>query len=261
MEIKLNNKVAIVTAASDGIGLVTALTLAQSGSRVYIAARNEQKVNDIIKTHPELDLHFVEFNADKPQTFRTFVNEVYQKEKRIDILVNNYGPNIFENDLTIMDTDYNFYKEIVDKNTESAYVATQEVLKYMKQQNSGSIINISSITSVVPDVMWIAYNSAKAMLNVITQNTASVAGQFNVRCNAILPGVVWSDDLEEFASKEFLEAALNQTPLNKFTTRQDVANSVLFLASDLSQTITGQLLELAGGYGKVTPLYSQFKNM
>ena len=255
-KLDFSNKVAIVTASCDGIGLQIALALAKNKARVYLAARNPEKTQAIINKYPELDLHYVHFDALNLDSVKSFVNKVNEIEGKIDILVNNFGPNLYDEDLDIENTDYDFFKKIVDSNMQTVYIATQEVIKVMKNQNTGSIVNISAITSKIPDLMWTAYNSAKAMVNILTTNTATQVGKYGIRCNAILPGVVYSDDILEWADQEFLNIVLSHTPLNRLVDREDVANTTMFLASDLAKGITGQLIELASGYGQATPLYS-----
>ena len=106
LEINLKDKVAIVTASTDGIGLESALTLAKAGAKVYLAVRNQEKAQKIIDENKELNLAFTNFDANDINTYRSCINNVYEIEKRVDILVNNYGGTNLSKDQTIINTEY-----------------------------------------------------------------------------------------------------------------------------------------------------------
>ena len=111
---KLDHKIALVSASTNGIGLASALKLAENGARVYLGARNKEKAQGIMDAHPDLDLHFSYFNANDTDTFRSFVEEVLAKEDRIDILVNNYGTTDVKVDLDIAHTAPEDFLRIVN---------------------------------------------------------------------------------------------------------------------------------------------------
>lgn len=260
VKMDLLGKVAIVTASTSGIGLEIALTLAKNHAIVYLAARNEEKAKFLINQHPDLNLHYVHFDVTEIESCTQSIEEVYHKEGRIDILVNNYGGTKYESDKTIYDTDYENYQEIVELNTRSVFLPTQAVLKHMKDQKSGSIINISSIGGLVPDLARIGYVTSKAMINALTQNIASHVAKDNIRCNAVLPGLIQTDAVAKNLDEKFKNIFLTNTPLKRLGETEDIANLVLFLASDLSSYITGEIISVAGGFGKFTPLYGWFNS-
>ena len=252
----LKNKVAIVTASTNGIGLSIALKLAENEATVYLAARNKEKVDAIINEHKDLKLKFVYFDASVKESYKTFVNDVYQQEKRIDILVNNFGSTNMKLDKTIFDTNYEDYLKILEGNISSVYIPTQEAVKFMKEQNSGSIINISSIGSLVPDVTRLAYSTSKTTINALTKNIAIQTAKYGIRVNAVLPGLTNTNAAATNLPPEFLNQFLKNVPIGRMGEPEDISNMVLYLASDLSTYITGEIISVAGAFGKGTPLYA-----
>lgn len=216
---KLKNKVALVTAATKGIGLSSAESLAENGAIVYIGARNEDLAKEVIKGIQEKGgiAKYVYFNAREASTYTAMVEEVIKNEGKIDILVNNYGGHDVKLDKTILDTESEDYFNTVVTNLQSVFLTSQTAIKSMMKTGGGSIINISTIGSVVPDLSGIAYCTSKAAINSLTKNIAAQCAQYNVRCNA-----------------------------------------VLFLASDDSSYMTGEIMEVAGAFGKFTPMYGDY---
>lgn len=257
---KLKNKVAIVTASTKGIGLATSLTLAKHGAKVYLAARNKDLADQVIQSHPDLDLHFVKFDATNDATLTSMVEEVFSKEKHIDILVNNYGGNDPSKDKTIFDTTTDDYFHTLELNIKSVFVTSQAVANKMKETGGGSIINVSTIGSIVPDVARIAYATSKAAINSLTQNIAVHGGKYGIRCNAVLPGLTNTDAVKNNLPQQFIDLFIGATPIGRPGEPEDIANAILYFASDESSYVTGQILAVAGGFGQVTPMYSFFGN-
>ncbi|MEG0133703.1 MAG: SDR family NAD(P)-dependent oxidoreductase [Clostridium sp.] len=257
---KLKNKVALVTAATKGIGLASAEKLAENGAIVYIGARNEDLANEVIKSILEKGgiAKYVYFNAREAETYTAMVEEVIKNEGKIDILVNNYGGHDVKTDKTILDTKGEDYFATVVSNLQSVFLTSQSAIKSMMKTGGGSIINISTIGSAVPDLSGIAYCTSKAAINSLTQNIAAQSAKFNVRCNAILPGFIATKAALENMSQEFLDTFLKQVPMNRPGKPDDIANAVLFFASDDSSYLTGEIMEVAGAFGKFTPMYGDF---
>ncbi|MEG1994308.1 MAG: SDR family NAD(P)-dependent oxidoreductase [Oscillospiraceae bacterium] len=253
----LDGKVAIVTSSTRGIGLASAKKLAENGAKVYFAVRRldetQKVVDEIINNGGKADL--VYFDASKPETFTSFIDEVYKKEGRIDILVNNYGGTNVKVDFDIENTDFGVFMDIVKENANTVYVPTQRVIPIMKENGGGSIINISSVGGVYADVSGSAYATAKCVINFLTQEIAVQQAKNKIRCNAVLPGFTATDAAMQNMSKEFLDTFLKTVPLKRAGTPEDMANGVLFFASEMSDYITGDLLEVAGGFGKANPLF------
>ncbi|MDU4739612.1 SDR family oxidoreductase, partial [Clostridium sp.] len=138
---------------------------------------------------------------------------------------------------------------------QSVYLPCKEVIPHMIRNGGGSIINISTIGSVIPDLSRVAYVVSKAAINSLTQNIAVQYAKQGVRCNAILPGLIATDAAMDNMSEEFIKGFLRHVPLNRVGKPEDIANAVVFYASDESSFITGDLIEVAGGFGLPTPLY------
>lgn len=255
---KLKGKIAIVTASTKGIGLSSALALAKEGARVYLAARNKQLVDEIILNNKELDLKYVNFDATNDESLKKMIYDVVSIENKIDILVNNFGGNNPSKDKTIIDTEANDFLETIKLNLMSVFVPSQEASRVMMKNGGGSIINISTIGSINPDISRIGYVTSKAAINSLTQNIAVQLGKYKIRCNAILPGLINTNAVKNNLSDEFVDVFTSCTPLQRVGEPEDISNAVVFLASDDSSYITGQLLEVAGGFGNSTPIIGMF---
>lgn len=255
---KLQGKVAMVTASTKGIGLASAKLLADNGATVYLAARSQEKAQKIISSieHDGGTAKYVYFSAQEPETYCKMVQTAIDAEGHIDILVNNYGSTDRTIDLDILSGDSKMFFSIITDNLQSVYYPVKAALPHMIKNGGGSIINISSIGSLSPDITATSYGVTKAAINFLTQDIATQYGIHNIRCNAILPGMTATDALLDNMTPEFINAFLKHIPLNRAGKPEDIANAVLFLASDDSSYITGQLLEVAGGYNVPTPMYA-----
>lgn len=259
----LENKIALVTSSTKGIGLACAKKLSENGAKVYLAVRNltagETIKNEIIKNGGNADT--VYFDASKEETFISMVLEVIKKESKIDILVNNYGTTDVKKDLDLINGDSESFFNIVETNLKSVYLPSKEAIKSMIKTGGGNIVNISSIGGILPDMSRLAYGISKSAINFLTKNIAAQYARQNIRCNAVMPGFVATDAAMDNMSEEFLKMFLKNVPLNRPATPEDIANAVLFLASDNSSFITGETLPVAGGFGSTTPMYSQYIDM
>lgn len=228
------------------------------GMIVYIAARNEENAKPIIESIIKKGFiaKYVHFDAYEEKTLSSMIETVYKNEGQLDVLVNNYGSGNPSKDKTIFDTNVDDYMKILELNIKSVFITCQKACEVMK--DGGSIINISTIGSVIPDIARIGYCTSKATINSLTQNIAIHGSKKNIRCNAVLPGLIETKAAIENMPKEFLEDFLKNVPLNRIGKPEDISNLVSFLASDESSYITGEIIEVAGGFGKATPLYSSF---
>ena len=254
---RVENKVALVTSSTRGIGLATAKLLAKEGARVYLAVRRMDagaEVADQIIAEGGFAKP-VYFDASKVETHTSMIEEVLKAEGRIDILVNNYGATDVKKDFDLVNGDTEAFFNIVNQNLESVYLPCKAAVPAMIKNGGGSIVNISTIGSVNPDLGRIAYVVSKAAINALTQNIAVQYAKQGVRCNAVLPGLIATDAALENMTDEFLESFLRHVPLNRMGLPEDIANAVLFYASDESSFITGALQEVAGGFGMPSPIY------
>ncbi|MEG1778537.1 MAG: SDR family oxidoreductase [Oscillospiraceae bacterium] len=259
----LENKIAIVTSSTKGIGLQTVKTLAENGAKVYLAVRNldagQEVCKEIIAAGGQADT--VYFDALKIETFTTYVEEVIKKEGRVDVLVNNFGSTDVKVDFDILHTSFDDFIRIIEKNARAVYVSSAVAIKSMQKTGGGSIINISSVGGKYPDISGTAYATAKAVVNFLTKEIAVQHAKDNIRCNAVLPGMTATDAVKNNMSKEFTDTFLKTIPMNRIGQPVEIANAVLFFASELSSFTTGTLLESAGGFGLPNPLYPLYNEL
>lgn len=254
---KLENQVALVTAATKGIGLACALKLAENGAIVYMGVRRIETTQEICDQYKSQGFKMfpIYFDAYKSETYKAIVEEIIAKEGRLDILVNNFGVGKPETDLDLVKGSEEAFLELFKLNVGTVYGISKAAVPHMMKQGKGSIINISSIGGAIPDVTRIGYGVSKAAVNNITQQIAMQYARANIRCNAVLPGLTATDAALNNMPQSFIDSFLSHVPLNRMGKPEDIANAVLFFASDDSSYITGNIMEVAGGYGLGTPQY------
>lgn len=254
---KLENQVALVTAATKGIGLACALKLAENGAIVYMGVRRIEATQEICDQYKSQGFKMfpLYFDAYKSETYKAIVEEIIAKEGRLDILVNNFGVGKPETDLDLVKGSEEAFLELFKLNVGTVYGISKAAVPHMMKQGKGSIINISSIGGAIPDVTRIGYGVSKAAVNNITQQIAMQYARANIRCNAVLPGLTATDAALNNMPQSFIDSFLSHVPLNRMGKPEDIANAVLFFASDDSSYITGNIMEVAGGYGLGTPQY------
>lgn len=260
---RLKNKVALVTASTRGIGWGCVVRLASEGALVYMGARNLERAE---KQAEELNqqgynVKVVYNDATDKDSYQRMVDTVVKNEGKIDILVNNFGTSDPKKDMDIKNTTYEDFINTVDINLASVYLSTQAVIPHMSANGGGSIINISSIAGLIPDISQIAYGTSKAAINHMTKLVAVQCAREGIRCNAVLPGMTATDAVKNNLSEEFKAFMMKHIPLNRVGEVADIANAVLFFASDESSYITGHILDVAGGFGMPTPIYGDMIEM
>ena len=255
---RLKDKVILVTASTRGIGLSIVKKCAQEGARVYMAARNLDRAQEIANT---LDRAKCVYNdATKPETFCSMVKDVAQDAGRIDVLVNNFGTSNPGKDLDFANTDPKIFLDTVNLNLRSVFMASQAAAKHMAEHGGGSIINISSVGGQVPDISQVAYGTSKAAINYLTKLIAVQEAKHQIRCNAVLPGMTATEAVENNLSEEFRNLFLRHIPLGRIGLPEEIAEAVVYFASDASAYTTGQILTVSGGFGLATPVYGDLVN-
>lgn len=246
----LENKVVIVTGAARGIGEAIAVKMAEHGAHVaftYVSDSSAEKAANLEKKLQGLGVKAKAWksNAGNFAECETFVNEVVKEMGTVDICVNNAG--ISKDNLLLRLTPEQ-WDEVININLKSVYNMTKQVIRPMMKAKKGSIINMSSIVGVRGNAGQASYAASKAGIIGFTKSVAHELGSRNVRCNAIAPGFIETDMthyLQEGgdAAKAFLE----KIPLGRFGKAEEIADTTLFLASDMSSYITGQVLSACGG--------------
>lgn len=255
---KLNNKVALVTSATRGIGFASALKLAQEGAIVYLGVRRMEDTQAICDKYPNLKMIPVYFDAYKKETYKTMIDIIIKKEGRLDILVNNFGTSTPSKDFDLINTDEEYFFDTIQANVGTVYSISKNVIPHMIKNGGGSIVNISSIGGTVPDISRIAYGVSKSGVNNITQQIAMQYAKDKIRCNAVLPGMIATEAVSGNMPEEFQKSFLSHVPLNRMGKPEDIANAVAFFASEDSSYITGCIMEVSGGYHLGTPQYADF---
>ena len=241
----LSGRVALVTGASQGIGRTVALRLAKDGATVAVAARNQEKLNELvseINTAGGKAAAFALDVADEEQVKATIKSVIAQFGK-VDILVNNAG---ITRDQLVMRMKRADWDAVLQTNLTSAYLCIQAVMSSMLKQRWGRIINITSIFGKMGQAGQANYSASKAGLIGLTMAIAREVGSRNITCNAIAPGFI-ETAMTAVLSDEFKQAAVKQIPLGRVGTSDDVASAVAFLASDDASYITGHVLNVNGG--------------
>ena len=257
---RLKDKVVLITASTRGIGLATVKACAKEGAVVYMAVRNPERAKaEADQLNAEgCRVKWVYNDATLPETFVTMVDEVVKDAGRMDVLVNNFGASNRQKDLDFANTDPNVFLETVTLNLRSVFLASQAAVRYMQKSGGGSIINISSIGGLVPDIAQVAYGTSKAAINYLTKLIAVHEAKNSIRCNAVLPGMTATDAVEKHLTEEFRSLFLRHIPLNRMGLPGEIAAAVVYFASNESAYTTGQILAVSGGFGLATPVYSDF---
>ena len=250
---ELTEKVILVTASTRGSGLAIVRKCAAEGARVYMAARNLDRAQEIADALRGVKC--VYNDATNPETFSSMVENVVQDAGRIDVLVNNFGTSNPGKDLDFSNTDPKIFLDTVNLNLRSVFMASQAAAKHMAASGGGSIINISSVGGLVPDISQVAYGTSKAAINYLTKLIAVQEAKHHIRCNAVLPGMTATEAVEKHLSDDFRNLFLRHIPLGRMGLPEEIAEAVCYFASDTSAYTTGQILTVSGGFGLATPVY------
>jgi len=245
----LTGKVSIITGAARGIGAAIALKLAEHGSHIaftYVSDSSADKANSLISEIEKLGVKAKAYKANAADftACESFVNEVVTTFGTVDICVNNAG--ISKDNLLLRMTPEQ-WDEVINTNLKSVYNMTKQVIRPMMKAKAGSIINMSSIIGIRGNAGQSSYAASKAGIIGFTKSIALEIGSRNIRCNAIAPGFVETDMTHYLNEGEAGKAFLDKIPLGRFGKAEEIANTTLFLASDLSNYITGQVISVCGG--------------
>ena len=241
----LSGRVALVTGASQGIGRACALRLARSGATLALAARNQEKLQELVSQIEAAGGKAAAFPldvGDEEQIKSTFKAVVGQFGK-IDILVNNAG---ITRDQLIMRMKRSDWDSVLNTNLTSAYLCTQQAISSMLKQRWGRIINITSVFGQTGQAGQANYAASKAGLIGLTMAVAREVGSRNITCNAVAPGFI-ETAMTSGLGDDFKQNAMKMIPLGRVGSPEDVAGAVAFLSSDEASYITGHVLNVNGG--------------
>jgi 3-oxoacyl-[acyl-carrier protein] reductase len=241
----LSGHVALVTGASQGIGRTCALRLAKDGASVVVAARSQDKLNDLVGEITAAGGQAAAFALDvaEEEQIKSTVKAAIAQFGKIDILVNNAG---ITRDQLVMRMKRADWDAVLQTNLTSAYLCIQQVIGSMLKQRWGHIINVTSVFGQMGQAGQANYAASKAGLIGLTMAIAREVGSRNITCNAVAPGFI-ETAMTAVLSDEFKQTAVKQIPLARVGTPEDVASAVAFLASDEASYITGHVLNVNGG--------------
>ena len=241
----LKDKVALVTGASQGIGRETALALAQAGAKVAVAARNEEKlttlVTDILAASGEAIA--IKMDVADADQIKSGFKQTLEKFARLDILVNNAAITRDGLALRMKQEDWD---AVIRTNLTGAHLCIQQALSTMMRARAGRIINIASVVAQMGNAGQANYVAAKAGLVGLTKAIAIEIASRNITVNAVAPGFIATPMTDVLPDKVKDELKL-RIPLGRMGTARDVANAIVFLASDEAAYITGHILDVNGG--------------
>ncbi|MFZ0480154.1 MAG: 3-oxoacyl-[acyl-carrier-protein] reductase [Terriglobales bacterium] len=242
---KLEGRVALVTGASQGIGHACSLHLAREGASVAVAARNQQKLEELVAAIAAEGGKAAAFPMDvaEEEQVKSAIKSAIAHFGKIDILVNNAG---ITRDQLVMRMKRADWDAVLNTNLTSAYLTIQHVIPSMLKQRWGRIVNITSVFGQMGQAGQANYAASKAGLIGLTMAIAREVASRNITSNAIAPGFI-ETSMTAGLSEEFKQNAVKQIPLGRVGTPEDVAHAVTFLASDEASYITGHVLNVNGG--------------
>lgn len=245
----LKDKVCIVTGAARGIGAAIVKKLVENGADVaftYVSDSSAEKAAALENELSGLDVKVKAYksNASDFAQCETLVNDVLKEFGKVDVCVNNAG---ISKDNLLLRLSQDQWNDVMNVNLNSVYNMTKQVIRPMMKAKSGSIINMSSIIGIRGNAGQASYAASKAGIIGFTKSIALELGSRNIRCNAIAPGFIETDMTHYLKEGTAAENFLKDIPLGRFGKAEEVANLTLFLASDMSAYITGEVISICGG--------------
>ena len=238
----LDKKVAIVTGGTRGIGLETVRVFKENNAEVILFGSKEESVSNAINLLKRIEVTGYYPNLNNYFEIESTLKEIIKKYGHIDILVNNAGISAKE---SIENTTSEDFAKIIDLNVQAVFNMTKAVVPYMKENKSGVILNTSSMVSIYGQPSGVGYPASKFAVNGITKSLARELAPFNIRVNAVAPGII-KTDMVALLPEEVIAPLIKSIPLGRIGKPRDIANAFLFLASDLASYITGEVLSVDG---------------
>lgn len=244
----LENKTVLITGSNKGLGKKFVEHFSSNGSEIISCSR--KKTEDHLSFCADMQAKYnvkvhnyyfdLEVEGDLIKSLKKIINDF----AKIDVLINNAGVNFTS---LIEMTSIEKLKKIYDINFFSCYLITQSLIRLLKKSSSASIINISSSASIESNMGRFAYSSSKSLLNSFTKCLSKELGRYNVRVNAIAPGLTDTDMMRSTTTEKNINETLKRISLSRIATQSEIANLVLFLSSEVSSYINGQIIGIDGG--------------
>lgn len=260
---RLKDKVAIVTGSTSGIGIGIAKLFAAQGAKVVICGRRQEKgqavVDAILADGGEASYHFMDISD--AESIEKLVADTAEKYGKIDVLVNN-AANVGLKDGRIDELTMEMWDQIFQSDLRGTFYTTKCVLPYMqKNEKGGSIINIGSMASCGGDLGSTAYACAKSGVNMLTQSTALQYGKDNIRCNCVRPGLIVTPQNEAHVPQALKDIFLSNIMVTRYGCPEDIGHLCVYLASDESSYVTGQIMNVDGGLNSHVTTVAQFREL
>ena len=259
---RLKGKVAIVTGSTSGIGVGIAKAFAAEGAKVVICGRREAKgqavVDSIVAAGGEASYHFMDIT--KVESIDELLKDTAEKYGKIDILVNN-AANVALKDGRVDELTLDMWDAIFQSDVRGTFYATRQVIPYMKENKGGSIINIGSMAACNGDLGSTAYACAKAGVDMLTKYTALQYGKQNIRCNCVRPGLIVTPQNEAHVPQALKDVFLSNIMVNRYGCPEDIGHMCVYLASDESSYVTGQVFTVDGGLNAHVSTVAQFRQL
>ena len=246
-EFSLKGKVALVTGGSRGIGKAIAVGLAKSGADVALASRKLPDLEEVAKEIKGAGRKSLAVAAHigRLEEINNLIGKVKEEFGKIDILVNNAATNPTMDQA--IDIEERAWDSIMNLNLKGLFFLSQAVARVMREQGGGKIINVASVAGITPDILSV-YSISKAGVIMATKTMAQQWAQYNIRVNAIAPGLTKTRFSEAlWSNQDILQGAMLGTPLRRVAEPEEMVGAVIFLASDASSYVTGQVLAIDGG--------------
>ena len=249
MQNLLTKKVAVITGCNRGIGKSILIKFAEQGAEIFACSRKEdKKFSDFcleLSKKSKTKIHNIFFDLNKAEEMRLALSKIKEISEKVDILVNNAGT--IQTSLFQM-TKIEDMRKIFEINFFATFLFSQYIVKLMiKNKSQSSIINISSSAAIEANQGRSAYASSKSALTTLSKVMSKELSNFNIRVNAIAPGLTNTDMMQKSTSEKYLSETINRISQKRVAEPEEIANSVLFLASDLSSYINGQIIQVDGG--------------
>ncbi|MCI5585623.1 MAG: SDR family oxidoreductase [Lachnospiraceae bacterium] len=260
---RLKDKVAIVTGSTSGIGVGIARLFSAEGAKVVICGRREEKgqavVDSIRKEGGEAFYHFMDITLT--ESIEALIADTQKEYGKIDILVNN-AANVGLKDGRVDELSLELWDQVFQSDLRGTFYTTKCVLPYMqKNEAGGSIINIGSMASCGGDLGSTAYACAKAGVDMLTQSTALQYGKQKIRCNCVRPGLIVTPENEAHVPQALKDIFLSNIMVDRYGCPEDIGHMCVYLASDESSYVTGQIFTVDGGLNSHVSTVAQFRQL
>lgn len=244
-------KVVLVLAGAQGIGKACSLLLGAQGGAVYVAdwdqGQAQNVADEINEKNGNKKAKGMFFDAFDTGSYAPLIESILKMEGKIDVLINNFGRVDLKKDHDLAHTQIEDWEKTLLANVNSVFIPSNAVIPSMVKNGGGSIVNISSLSSLSAEMTSIAYGTSKSAINHMTRQIAIQYAHFGVRCNAVLPGMIATDAVKKNLTQEFIDNFLLTQPIKRIGEPEDIAHAVSFLASAQASFITGVCLPVTGG--------------